>query len=62
MSYIIAKYNFTLRQEELEASNGDDKKGRSKYGAKKVNDIESKEFFELSTLFLLLLNRKVFSN
>ena len=45
----IVKHNFIFRQEELEASNGDDKKGRSKYGAKKVNDIESKEFFELST-------------
>ena len=40
----IAKYNFILRQEELEASNGEDKKGRSKYGAKKVNDIKSKVF------------------
>ena len=61
MSYIIAKYNFTLRQEELEASNGDDKKGRSKYGAKKVNDIIQRDFYVYSR-FSKCLIEKVFFN
>ena len=35
---------YILRQEELEAANGENKTGKSKYGAKKVNFTNLKKF------------------
>ena len=48
---------FILRQEELEAANGENKTGKSKYGAKKVNFTKLKKliFEEFKILLSMLI-------